>query len=46
MSRLLGPTIWKFVAQSIHNKAKFNEVQVFTLIKLYGMVQNPAHMGK
>ena len=47
MRRLLGPTIWKFVAQSIHNDhgAEFNSVRVFTLIKHYGMVQETSTYG-
>ena len=45
MSRLLGPTIWKFVMQSNHNGAEINKVQVFTLIKYYGMVQESSTYG-
>ena len=45
MSRLLGPTIWKFVVQSNCNGAEINLVQVFTLIKHYNMVQESSTCG-
>ena len=47
MRRLLGPTIWKFVALSIHNghAAELNLVRVFTLIKHHGMVQETSTYG-
>ena len=45
MSRLLGPTIWKFVVQSNCNGAEINSVQVVTLIKHYDMVQESSTCG-
>ena len=45
MSRLLGPTIWKFVVRSNRNGAEINLVQVFTLIKQYDMVQESSTCG-
>ena len=45
MLRLFGPTILKFVVQSIHNGAESNKVKVFTLIKHYGMVQETSTYG-
>ena len=45
MSRLSGPTIWKFVVKSNHNGAEINYVQVFTLIKHYDMVQESSTYG-
>ena len=45
MSRLLGPTIWKFVVQSNQKGAEINKVQVFMLIKHYDMVQESSTYG-
>ena len=45
MSRLLGPTISKFVVQLNHNGVETNLVQVFMLIKHYDMVQESSIYG-
>ena len=45
MSRLLGPTIWKFVVRSNRNGAEINQVQAFRLIKHYDMVQESSTCG-